>query len=638
MREVVDIVPNSPLATPSHWATRVLAFTPINAAQNLLRSCKAWREEVDNEGSDTWIVLKETAARQFGVYVSPHFSRSATDGCTHREDFRSILESASMWATLEDYRDNGLPPPAAAAQSTKGFKINVFARFRPLDILRASRGGKRIVLPLHQKLEGIKQINGYKTTAEAARHLMKERGLADAADAKPFDDATVRIGNRPVELAQSAAEPDTPGSRATILDVQRKGIVVAVAPSIGIRPFEFDAAFGGSCPQGEVYAAAAAPFVAEFLNGIDSCCIVYGQTGSGKTHTMFGHPEAPGIVPRACEEIFDAVEQRNSLIKAYVSISYIQVYGDEVTDLLDYGAPVAPNKSAAQRWVLEGRAQRNVSTLEETLNLIDQGELQKRRAATKMNERSTRAHCILTVSLSQQHRETKSMVSSVLVLADLGGSEDTIRSGVADGIVSAGFAPDWAEYYRKKERMMEAIHINQGLLALKNCIRQLHLRQGGSDVHIPYQDSKLTLLLASVLGGKARTSIVITGSPDPSDGVDTIHTLRFGEACKKIITTAGQADTHQKALKKIVADLDEEIRTAEEAVKAAEKWVRKKVTKTRQQRESVDGEEEEDTGIIHRPLSQDEKDVVTVYRLEGAVEEAEQLRMLLEKRRRLLGA
>ena len=93
--------------------------------------------------------------------------------------------------------------------------------------------------------------------------------------------------------------------------------------------------------------------VADFVNGNNACVLAYGQTGSGKTHTMFG-PDAKtgsavvcpdvdksGIVPRACSEVMRVVKQRSDHgIEVNLRVSYVEVYGDSVTDLLNDGAGV----------------------------------------------------------------------------------------------------------------------------------------------------------------------------------------------------------------------------------------------------------------------------------------------------------
>ncbi len=79
--------------------------------------------------------------------------------------------------------------------------------------------------------------------------------------------------------------------------------------------------------------------------------------GSGKTFSMFGagngdvdhgvaYESSRGIVPRAVEEIFEAVEKRRRCdgISSNLSLSYIEVFGDQVTDLLRHGARVGHSK------------------------------------------------------------------------------------------------------------------------------------------------------------------------------------------------------------------------------------------------------------------------------------------------------
>ena len=76
------------------------------------------------------------------------------------------------------------------------------------------------------------------------------------------------------------------------------------------------------------------------------------------------------------------------------------------------------------------------------------------------------------------------------MLVDLAGSERVKQSG------STGAS------------LGEAVHINSSLTALGKCIHTLAERSnasnsgsGGSSVHVPYRDSKLTRLLRDCFGG-----------------------------------------------------------------------------------------------------------------------------------------
>lgn len=74
--------------------------------------------------------------------------------------------------------------------------------------------------------------------------------------------------------------------------------------------------------------------------------------------------------------------------------------------------------------------QQEVGSLSEIMHFLRIGEEQKRRAATMMNERSSRAHSILIISLKQQNIRTGVEVNSKMFLADLGGSEQIKKSKV----------------------------------------------------------------------------------------------------------------------------------------------------------------------------------------------------------------
>ena len=43
--------------------------------------------------------------------------------------------------------------------------------------------------------------------------------------------------------------------------------------------------------------------------GYHTCLFAYGQTGSGKSHSMIGYGENKGIVPIACNEIFERISK-----------------------------------------------------------------------------------------------------------------------------------------------------------------------------------------------------------------------------------------------------------------------------------------------------------------------------------------
>ena len=71
--------------------------------------------------------------------------------------------------------------------------------------------------------------------------------------------------------------------------------------------------------------------------------------------------------------------------------------------------------------------------MEDVRDCLRLGELGKRKAATAMNERSSRAHCLFVISLDQKNLDTGVSCKSSLFLADLGGSEQVKKSKVNVG-------------------------------------------------------------------------------------------------------------------------------------------------------------------------------------------------------------
>ena len=199
-----------------------------------------------------------------------------------------------------------------------------------------------------------------------------------------------------------------------------------------------------------------------------------------------------------------------------------------------------------EQQVLSGQAKQVVTNLDDIYQALSTGDVQKRRAATAMNDRSSRAHSLFVVTMEMFHSKTGVRMKSELYLADLGGSEQVKKSkvhhgGLVEGKEGLGFQMGCVVLHKiltlivlvclpqpisniftytcqilhllffcfllffvvffslrnvctnHSENFKEAVNINLGLLALKKCISALNK---GSD-YIPYQDSKLTMLLSS---------------------------------------------------------------------------------------------------------------------------------------------
>merc|ERR1719240_1048339 len=275
--------------------------------------------------------------------------------------------------------------------------------------------------------------------------------------------------------------------------------------------------------------------------------------------------------------------------------------------------------------------------------LLATGEAHKRRAATSMNARSTRAHTVVILN-----RELDG-VQNKFFFADLGGSETLSKSNAAAEVKMPVLVVGdeeveritWAEYYGHRKRVEETLNINRGLFALKKCVDALHTREAARKAgeplpYVPYQDAKLTMLLAEGLGGSAKTAVVCACSRDDAHAIETIQTLRFGERCSSLTARTEVTEGH---LARALAGLEKE-------VAAKERWEERRV-KRKDERHGADTEVVKELLVSQGRLAEaqhvgsgeamgGEEEIVTSV-LVGAEKERAILEKLLRQKRELLG-
>merc|ERR1711871_1056938 len=147
-------------------------------------------------------------------------------------------------------------------------------------------------------------------------------------------------------------------------------------------------------------------------------------------------------------------------------------------------------------------------------------------------------------------------------MADLGGSEQIKKSKIETGSMTDH------EGFVQHNNLREAVNINLGLLALKKCIEAK--RSGAA--YVPYQDSKLTMLLSAGLGGNSKTSVIVCGSMEPAHADATLQALRFGETCSQVQTGATQGIA---TLTHVLQAMNAEIQALEALIKEKEHWEHK---------------------------------------------------------------
>ncbi|KLO10672.1 kinesin-domain-containing protein [Schizopora paradoxa] len=336
-----------------------------------------------------------------------------------------------------------------------------------------------------------------------------------------------------------------------------------------LRTYTFDIVFGAEADQPSVYKDVVQPMVEEVMMGYNCTLFAYGQTGTGKTYTMQGDVKLSrlgkptlnaGMIPRAMCQLFQDLEASGSEFS--VKVSYVELYNEELRDLLandaplPSGTPQASGSSKANPPVLklyedsnkkgvsiQGLNEHYVNDFGNAMDLLLKGSERRQIAATNINAYSSRSHSVFSITVCI--KEIASLGDGLYKvgkfnLVDLAGSENVGKSG--------------AEH----KQLNEAGMINKSLLSLGRVITALQNQKKEKNVHIPYRDSKLTRLLQDSLGGRTKTCIIATISPARSNVEETLSTLEYAIRANSIVNRPeiNQRLPRNALLKDFIAEID----------------------------------------------------------------------------------
>jgi len=191
--------------------------------------------------------------------------------------------------------------------------------------------------------------------------------------------------------------------------------------------FAFDHCYGPDSTQEQVYEDLGGQILDFAFEGYNGTIFAYGQTGSGKSHSIMGSPAQLGIVPRLSVELFERVRDAPASASFEVTATYAELYNEVIMDLLTPGnTGLKIRQHVSSGIYVEGLTEVQVSSHEEIERLIAEGNKARQVAATRMNERSSRSHAIMTIMLRQRHAEADGAtrtLSAKINLVDLAGSE-----------------------------------------------------------------------------------------------------------------------------------------------------------------------------------------------------------------------
>ncbi|CAD7941318.1 unnamed protein product [Amoebophrya sp. A25] len=383
------------------------------------------------------------------------------------------------------------------------------------------------------------EIEEWKAKIEEARayhaKLTQKRSLLVLRTKERFNEyievkGNIRVFVRIRPLLENEEKPAKMlcDERSGALEVQGEAFlnVSGCAEQTNTWGFHFDRVFNTDSPQRSVFEEIS-QLVKSALDGYKVAIFAYGQTGGGKTYTMEGPPintltasnfeQKAGVIPRAVHHIFQHIKNTSGWAFE-CSVSFVEIYNETVRDLLNKGKEVEIQVAGQEAVV-------NSSTLvvkdeNEVFAALTKANAVRSYASTALNDRSSRSHSVFQLKLEGRGPRNHTL-RGLLSLVDLAGSERVEKSKV------------------QGERLKESQFINKSLSALGDVITALAEKSG----HVPYRNSKLTLLLKDSLGGDSKTLMFANVSPLEKCLSETINSLRFASKVNSVSKFGGKKTT-----------------------------------------------------------------------------------------------
>ncbi|KAH9138088.1 hypothetical protein LEN26_005403 [Aphanomyces euteiches] len=317
------------------------------------------------------------------------------------------------------------------------------------------------------------------------------------------------------------------------------------------KRYAFDHVFGPSDGQVTVYTHTTKFLIHGILQGFNATVFAYGCTGAGKTYTMLGTPDEPGIMALTLEDLFEHIQAAQakvpSLVTYRVSVSFLEVYNENIRDLLrtdpDQDTYLDLREDPVKGPIVADLSEIVASNADEVMRLLRRGNKNRSQEATAANSVSSRSHAVLQVSVEQ----TEATPDTVTVFK--------VRTSILRSC-NLTVLVDWGL------RLLEGANINRSLLALGNCINALG-EKANRGAFVPYRDSKLTRLLKDSLGGNCRTVMIANISMSVASFEETVNTLKYANRAKNIKTTVTRnvlnVNHHISEYVALIANLRQEI-------------------------------------------------------------------------------
>lgn len=290
------------------------------------------------------------------------------------------------------------------------------------------------------------------------------------------------------------------------------------------KMFAFDAVFPQDASQAEVCAGTVAEVIQSVVNGADGCVFCFGHAKLGKSYTMIGRDDSMqnlGIIPCAISWLFKLINERKEKTGARFSvrISAVEVWGKEenLRDLLSEVATgslqdgQSPGVYLCEDPIcgtqLQNQSELRAPTAEKAAFFLDAAIASRRSNQQDCDEDDHRnSHMLFTLHIYQYRMEKSgkggmSGGRSRLHLIDLGSCVKALSKNREGG---------------------------SGLCLSLSALGNVILALVNGSKHIPYKESKLTMLLRESLGNvNCRTTMIAHISAAAGSYTETLSTIQI---------------------------------------------------------------------------------------------------------------
>jgi hypothetical protein len=144
------------------------------------------------------------------------------------------------------------------------------------------------------------------------------------------DQCVFAIDEHTIQLIKSVS------CRCEVCMMKKAELIMKARSANHQKVFKVDKTFDINSEQENVYAEIVG-FIKSTVEGYNSTIMCYGSSGSGKTFTITGSMDAPGVIPRAIDDLFATVEaakeaEPSSLF--IIELSYVELYNNYFRNLI----------------------------------------------------------------------------------------------------------------------------------------------------------------------------------------------------------------------------------------------------------------------------------------------------------------